>query len=128
MMPLDGMVSAPSRAGMSAGLRILGITTRAELQVFASACTGRALNEWELDALEAALQQADQIDRAKREAWDRAALELSLRDSFRDDFPLPTPTYGPGLGEPGRIASALRCARRRQRNRIAAKSRRRNRR
>lgn len=128
MMPLDSIVSAPSRAGMSAGLQVLGSTSRAMLRVVASSLAGRALDEWELDALEAALQQAEHLGQAKRAEWDHAAMTVSLREAIRDDFPLPTPLYGPGLGEPGRIASALRCALRRHRNKIAAKSRRRNRR
>lgn len=128
MMPLDSIVTAPARAVMSAGLQVLGGPSRAVLRAVVSSIAGRALEEWELDALEAALQQAEHLNQAKRAEWDHAAITASLRESIRDDFPLPTPTYGPGLGEPGRIASARRCERRRKRNKAAAQSRRRNRR
>lgn len=132
MMPLDGLVSTPARTGMGAGLLVLGIASREELRVFVEKCAGRAITEWELDALDAAIRQAERfgdslLDQAKRDAWDLSQIEVSLRASIVDDFVQWPPRYGPGLGEPGRIASARRCARRRKRNKAAAASRRRNR-
>lgn len=96
------------------------VIDRASLDVFSRAI-GRSLTERELDYLEWAIRQAG--ERGKLAAAEMAQ-SLSLQLMPPDP---PIPTYGPGLGEPGRIASERRVARRRARNKVAAASRRRNR-
>lgn len=113
----------PSRLGMTVAAFVPSGSTMRE---FVERVAGRKLEPWELDALEISLMESEKEQQERREAFDRdlRALTVSMRFSFGL---LPIPTLGPGLGEPGRIASAIRCARRRKRNRAAAASRRRNR-